>query len=158
MTPFSHLHDALKSWLAPTDWAHQTHLTVALLMVAALIHTGTVNLTKWALCLPNRGDKQRAQSQQRRLSRWLHNARINVHRIYKPLITQSLADWSDPVMYVALDTSLFWEEYCLVRLAVVHRGRSLPLCWCVLHHPSASVAYDAYAWILKRAAGCIPKE
>ena len=157
MTLFSHLHDALKSWLAPTDWSHQTHLTVALLMVAALIHTGTVNLTKWALCLPNRGDKQRAQSQQRRLSRWLHNARINVHRLYKPLITQALADWSEPVMYVALDTSLFWEEYCLVRLAVVHRGRSLPLCWCVLHHSSASVAYDAYAWILKRAAGCIPK-
>ncbi len=157
MTPFSHLHDALKSWLAPTAWAHQTHLTVALLMVAALIHTGTVNLTKWALCLPNRGDKQRSQSQQRRLSRWLHNARINVHRLYKPIITQSLADWSEPVMYVALDTSLFWEEYCLVRLAVVHRGRALPLGWCVLHHPSASVAYDAYAWILNRAAGCIPE-
>ena len=112
MTPFSHLNDALKSWLAPTDWSHQTHLTVALLMVAALIHTGTVNLTKWALYLPNRGDKQRAQSQQRRLSRWLHNARINVHRLYKPLITQALTDWSEPVMYVALDTSLFWEEYC----------------------------------------------
>ena len=156
MKPFSHLHDALKSWLSPTDWAHQTHLTVALLMVAALIHSGTVNLTKWALCLPNRGAQQRAQSQQRRLSRWLHNARINVHRLYKPIITQALADWSDPVMYVALDTSLFWEEFCLVRLAVVHRGRSFPLSWCVLHHRSASVAYDAYAWILKRAAGCIP--
>ena len=155
MTPFSHLHEALKSWLTPTDWAHQTHLTVVLLMVAALIHTGTVNLTKWALCLPNRGDKQRSQSQQRRLSRWLHNARINAHRLYKPIITQALADWREPVMYVALDTSLFWDEYCLVRLAVVHKGRSLPLCWCVLHHPSASVAYDAYAWILKRAAGCI---
>ena len=157
MKPFSHLHDALKNWLAPTEWAHQTHLTVALLMVAALIHTGTVSLTKWALCLPNRGDKQRVQSQQRRLSSWIHNARINVHRLYKPIITQALADWREPVMYVALDTSLFWEEYCLVRLAVVHKGRSLPLCWCVLHHPSASVAYAAYAWILKRAAGCIPK-
>ena len=157
MKPFSHLHDALKSWMEPIDWAHKAHLTVALLMVAALIHTGTVNLTKWALCLPNRGSKHRAQSQQRRLSRWLHNARINVHRLYKPLVTVALADWRDPLMYVALDTSLFWQEYCLVRLAVVHRGRSLPLCWCVLSHPSASVAYPGYAWILNRAAGCIPK-
>ena len=78
---FSPLHDALNAWIGQTDWVHQAHLTVALLMVSALIHTGTVNLTKWALCLPNRGTKQRAQSQQRRLSRWLHNSRINVHRL-----------------------------------------------------------------------------
>ena len=93
-------------------------------MGAALIHIGTVSLTKWALWLPNRGVKQRAQSQQRRLSRWLHNARINVHRLYKPLITAALADWTETVMYVALDTSLFWETYCLVRLSVVHPIRS----------------------------------
>ena len=153
---FSPLHDALKAWIGQTDWAHKAHLTVALLMVAALIHTGTVSLTKWALCLPNRGPKQRAQSQQRRLSRWFHNARVNVHRLYKPLVTAALADWSDAVMYVALDTSLFWDNYCLVRLSVVHRGRALPLSWCVLHHPSASVAYNAYAWIIARAVECIP--
>ncbi|MGK7891513.1 MAG: hypothetical protein AB4042_19455 [Leptolyngbyaceae cyanobacterium] len=44
--------------------------------------------------MPNRGTKQRAQSQQRLLSRWLHKARINVHQLYKPLITAALADWS----------------------------------------------------------------
>lgn len=153
----SPLHHALNSWMSQTDWSHKAHLTVALLMVTALIHTGTVSLTKWALYLPNRGAKQRAQSQQRRLSRWLHNARINVHRLYKPLITTALAGWDDAVMYVALDTSLFWEDYCLVRLSVVHRGRTLPVSWCVLHHPSASVAFEAYEWILTRAASCLPK-
>ncbi len=153
---FSPLHHALNAWIGQTDWAHQSHLTVVLWMVMALIDKGTVSLTQWALDLPNRGAKQRAQSQQRRLSRWLHNARINVHRLYKPLITAALADWSDPVMYVALDTSLFWGRYCLVRLSVVHRGRTLPLSWCVLHHASASVAYEAYAWIVVRAVSCIP--
>ncbi|MGK7891512.1 MAG: hypothetical protein AB4042_19450 [Leptolyngbyaceae cyanobacterium] len=59
-------------------------------------------------------------------------------------------------MYVALDTSLFWEDDCLVRLSVVHRGRTLPLSGCVLHHASASVAYEAYAWIVERAVSCIP--
>ena len=59
-------------------------------------------------------------------------------------------------MYVALDTSVFWEEFCLVRLSVVHRGRTLPISWCVLHHPSASVAYQAYTWIIARAVDCIP--
>ncbi|NEQ83797.1 MAG: hypothetical protein F6K26_27525 [Moorea sp. SIO2I5] len=58
------------------------------------------------------------------MQRWLYNARINVHRLYKPLIQSALADWKQECLYLSLDTSLFWDEYCLVRLAVVHRGRA----------------------------------
>lgn len=43
-----------------------------------------------------------------------------------------------------------------MRLCGVHRGRSLPLTWCVLHHPSASVAFSAYEWSTTRAASCLP--
>jgi hypothetical protein len=99
-------------------------------MVVALIHTGEVNLTRWLPHLPIRG--RQAQSKQRRLSRWLHNSRINVHRLYKPLIQAALAHWQEDVLYLSLDTSMFWDEYCLVRLAVVHRGRALPVVWRVL--------------------------
>lgn len=107
-------------------------------MVVALIHTGEVNITRWLPYLPCRG--QLAQSKQRRVSRWLHNARINVHRLYKPLIKAALSTWQEDCLYFSLDTSLFWDEYCLVRLAVVHRGRALPLVWRVLEHSSASVS------------------
>lgn len=89
-------------------------------MVTALIQTGEVSLTKWAKYVPCRG--LYAQSRQRRLRRWLGNSRINVHRLYKPIIQAALADWKDEGLYVSLDTTLFWEEYCLIRLAVVHRG------------------------------------
>jgi hypothetical protein len=44
-------------------------------MVAALIQRGEVNLTRWLPYLPCRGEQ--AQSKQRRVSRWLHNSRIN---------------------------------------------------------------------------------
>jgi hypothetical protein len=64
--------------------AHRAHLTTCLWMVAALIQRGEVNLTRWLPYLPCRGNQ--AQSKQRRVSRWLHNSRINVHRLYKPLI------------------------------------------------------------------------
>ena len=59
---------------------------------------------------------QFAQSRQRRIQRWLNNPRINVHRIYKSLIKLTLANWSESSIFLALDTSLFWDEYCLVRL------------------------------------------
>ena len=46
-------------------------------------------------------------------------------------------------LYVALDTSMLWNTYCIVRLSVIYRGRAIPLVWCVLAHGSATVAYDS---------------
>ena len=123
-------------------------------MVAALIQTGEVNLTRWIAYLPCRGHF--AQSKQRRVRRWLGNSRINIHRLYKPIIQAALADWQEERLYLSLDTSLFWDEYCLIRLAVVHRGRALPLAWRVLEHESASVAFRNYRQLLTEAAPYLP--
>ncbi|WAN68612.1 hypothetical protein BJP36_40280 [Moorena producens JHB] len=112
-----------------------------------MIKTGEVNLTRWIPEIPWFG--QYALSLQRRMQRWLHNARINIHgllatlreRLYKPLIQAALAVGLDDTIYLSLDTSLFWDQYCLVRLVVVHRGRALPVegasagtsqCFCIL--------------------------
>jgi len=94
-------------------------------MVIALLHSDEVNLTRWLSEIPCRGDF--AQSKQRRVQRGLHNPRIHVHCLYKPLIQAAKAAWQDDELYPALDPSLFWEEYCLIRLAVVYRGRALPV-------------------------------
>ncbi|MGD1949696.1 MAG: transposase [Leptolyngbyaceae cyanobacterium] len=146
----------MKDWLGQgQNWAHLSHLTTCLWLVSALIQTGEVNLTKWAKYIPCRG--QYAQSRQRRIRRWLGNPRINVHRLYKPVIQSALADWEDPCVYVSLDTTQFWDEYCLIRLAVVHRGRALPLAWRVLEHSSASVAFSEYQEVLIHAARYLPK-
>lgn len=157
MQKASRLHNALKSWMGQdAHWSHLSHLTTCILLVVALIQTGSVSLTKWTVYLPNRGLKQRAQSKQRRISRWLHNPRINVHRLYKPLIKAALSNWTEDVIYLALDTSLFWEEYCLIRLSVIHRGRAIPVTWRVFKHPSASVSFSDYQSIIQRAVGCLP--
>ena len=87
---------------------------------------------------------------------WLGNSRINIHRLYKPLIQAALAPWEEESLYLCLDTSLFWEEYCLIRLAVVYRGRSIPLAWRVLENASASVSCDAYQELLMQSAQYLP--
>lgn len=137
------------------SWAHLGHLTTCLWMVVALLHTGEVNLRRWLPYLPCRG--QQAQSKQRRISRWLHNARLNVHRLYKPLIQAALANWQEECLYLSLDTSMFWDKYCLVRLAVVHRVRALPVVWRVLEHRSASVSFTQYQEMLYLACGRLSK-
>jgi len=151
----SPLYNALNTWLGQSlPWAHRTHLTTCLSIVAALIQRGEVSLTRWLPYLPCRG--LQAQSKQRRVSRWLHNSRINIHRLYKPLTQAALATWGEACLYLNLDTSLYWEEYCLVRLSVVYRGRALPIIWRVLKHDSASVAFEAYREMLCQGAQRLP--
>ncbi|MGL4622792.1 MAG: hypothetical protein ACRCZS_27670 [Chroococcidiopsis sp.] len=98
-----------------------------------------------------------AQSRQRRIQRWLNNPRINVHRIYKSLIKAALADWQEENIFLALDTSLFWERYCLIRLSVVHRGRALPVVWRVMAHESASVSFADYQEMIRQAQSRLPQ-
>ncbi len=78
----------------------------------ALLQRGEVSLTRWLPYVPCRGVQ--VQSKQRRLSRWLYNRRLNVHRLYKSLIQSALADWAEDRLSLSLDTSLFWDEYWVV--------------------------------------------
>ena len=64
--------------------------------------------------------------------------------------------WGEACLYLSLDLSLYWEEYCLVRLSVVYRGRALPIIWRVLKHDSASVAFEAYREMLCQGAHRLP--
>jgi hypothetical protein len=59
---------------------------------------------------------------------WLSNPRLEVHSLYGPLIQQALIEWGRRKLYLALDTSMLWDEFCLIRIAVVYRGRAVPLC------------------------------
>jgi hypothetical protein len=52
---------------------------------------------------------------------------------------------------------MLWNTYCLIRLAVIYRGRAVPLVWCVLQHGSAQVAFDVYRELLERASLLLPR-
>lgn len=141
--------------LQAEEWKHLGHLTTCIWIIVALIQTGSVNLTKWTIYIPCRG--LYAQSKQRRIQRWLNNPRINVHRLYKPLIQAALANWQEESLFLALDTSLFWDEYCLVRLCVIHRGRALPVIWRVIKHQSASISFKDYQEMIQQAQARLPE-
>jgi hypothetical protein len=123
-------------------------------MVIGVICSECISLTKWGIYMHTRA--QFAQSYQRRFSRWLHNSRINVQRLYSPLIAAALAEWGVSAITLIEDTTMLWDEYCLIRLSIQYRGRAIPLVWRVLRHGSSSVRFDVYQRMLKRAARLIP--
>src|SRR5512139_1846222 len=121
----SRLHHQLQTLLGQSiPWSDQRHLQTLIWMVIGLVCSECINLTKW--CVYVRTRAVFAQSHQRRFSRWLHNPRINVQKLYSALIQVALSRWEVSSITLIEDTSLLWDEYCLIRLSVQYRGRAVP--------------------------------
>lgn len=132
------------------NWLDTRHLKTLSWMVNGLILSGKISLSEWALYVQSRA--QYASSTVRRFRRFLDNERIKVHPLYAPLLVQALQGWQQQTVYVALDTSMLWNTYCIVRLSLIYRGRAVPIVWDVLEHKSASIAFEKYQTLLDQAA------
>ena len=116
------LYDTLVHVLSQqATWVDQRHLKTLAWMMVGLIQSGWISLTAWAPYVVSRA--QYAQSTVRRFRRWLNNDKLDVLSLYGPLMTQALAEWGEQALSVALDTSMLWNTYCLIRLSVIYGTR-----------------------------------
>lgn len=125
------------------------HLKALAWMASALICSGQLSLPAWEPYVPSRATK--AQSVERRWRRWLENAWVRVSRIYLPLAMAALSGWKHHRLYLALDTTILWDRYCMIHLSIVCCGRAVPLLWRVMEHGSATVAFQEYQPLLRKA-------
>lgn len=125
------------------------HLVTLAWMVLGLLGSQRLSLTAWEAHVRSRA--RQAQSYQRRWHRFLHNPRLRVPALYVPLVLEALRDWQGWRLYLALDTTVLWNRFCMVHLSGVCCGRAVPLLWKVLEHNSAAVAFPAYRGLLRLA-------
>lgn len=52
---------------------------------------------------------------------------------------------------------MLWNQYCIIRVAVVYLCRAVPLAWRVKKHNSSSITLKEYQALLKRVARLMPK-
>jgi hypothetical protein len=149
------LYDTMVGVLSQHEkWADVRHLKTLAWMVVGLILSGEIHLSEWVVYVSGRA--QYAASSVRRMMRWLDNPRVAARTLYAPLIREALHAWEEHTLYLALDTSMLWNRYCLIRLSVIYRGRAVPLIWQVIEHASSSVAFEVYRPLLDEAARCLP--
>ena len=134
-------------WLQAAPWKDARHKQTAAWMLVGLLATMEVALTRW--CPFVKGRAESAQSSQRRFHRWLNNPRISVLRLYLGLLQRVLLDFRDRKVYLALDTTMLWNTYCVVYVSLIYRGRMIPLAWKVMEHESASIAFREYRRLLR---------
>ena len=155
MTNLTHFYQSLLTFLDRSQWKDKRHLKTAVNMVMGLVLSEAISLTKWTPSTIGRA--LLAQSIQRRFSRWLCNPNVKVAQLYAPLLQPVLGEWGKHPFYLALDTSMLWNSYCLIRISIIYRGRALPLAWKVIEHGSSAVAIEVYEEVLKQAASQLPQ-
>lgn len=148
------LYQVLLELMDRGQWLDRRHLQTAVSRVVGLIGSGTIRLTEWIAFTIGRAVQ--AQSVQRRLRRWVRNRHMQARQLYAPLIRAALAQWGEATLYLALDTTMLWDQYCMIRLSVIYRGRAVPLDWQVVEHGSAQVAFRQYRALLQGAVERLP--
>lgn len=118
-------------------------------MINALICSSKINLSEWESFVISRATK--AQSVERRWQRFIHNRKVKVKSLYLPLVLMAIGNWNSCRLYLALDTTVLWNRFCVIHLSVVCGGRAIPFLWKVLEHKSSTVAFSEYKLMLKLA-------
>lgn len=121
--------------------------------IVGLIQSQKIHLSQWQV---HRVGRANAASKQRQLSRWLHNPKINPSLVYYYLIKAVLRAWTGQTLYLALDPTSLWGRFTVVRLALIYRGRAIPISWMVLASGSTSVALQDYRTVLFQAVWVLP--
>ena len=125
------------------------HLKALVWMIIGLIQSGKISLSEWECYIPSRARK--AQSFERRWQRFVSNQRIRVRSLYVPLVLGAIKNWHYQRLYLALDTTMLWNRFCIIHLSIICGGRAVPFLWKVLEHKSSTVAFSEYKLMLRLA-------
>jgi hypothetical protein len=132
-----------------TQYRDLRHLKTLAWMVSALVGSQKLSLPAWESYVQSTA--QKAQSYERRWKRFMSNTRINVAALYIPLVLAAMSGWSSGRVYLGLDTTMLWNQYCMIHVTVICGGRAVPLLWKVIEHKSASVEFSEYYPLLRKA-------
>ncbi|MGD1905966.1 MAG: transposase [Leptolyngbyaceae cyanobacterium] len=145
------LQKQLRQWVNPKD---QRHLQGYAEAIAAILQSSSACLGKWLPYLGHRNCQARAHME--RLSYLVHNPHISAERFYNRLLQQALQAFEGSSVTLTLDTSMLWDQFCLVEVCLVWGGRSFTLAQTVLEHASATVAFEDYQPVLLAAKNVLP--
>lgn len=149
----SRLYQAVLAHIQRGLWNDVRNAHTLAWMVTGLLLSGCSAIPAWLPYIHSRATF--AQSSERRVRRWLENPAIDPTSIYGPLVTRALRDWGSQTLILALDTSVLFEKFCLIRVSVLFRGRAVPLVSRVLEHPSAQVSITHLLPVLAEVKGLL---
>jgi hypothetical protein len=150
---YRQLSQTLRQWIEPKD---QRHLQGFAEVIAAILQSQSGCLSHWLPYLSHRDCT--ARSHMERLSYFVHNPQICAQTFYVPLLLHFLQAFAGESLVLVLDTSMLWDQFCLVEVCFAWGGRSISLAQVVLEHGSATVGFEQYRPVLEQVLGVLPPQ
>jgi hypothetical protein len=117
---YRQLMDQLSQWVNAKDVRHLQGVSES---VGAILQSQEACPALWLPYLSHRDCSARAHLE--RIHYLLENPQICAERFYYPLLQKVLSAFAGSSLTLAFDTSLLWNEYCLVEVSLIWGGRSL---------------------------------
>lgn len=151
MTHHPRLYHQLRQYLSQySHYRDQRHLSTLSWMSVGVLLSHSLSLNEWEPYVISRA--QQAQSYQKRWSRFLKNKKVKTEKLYIPLVMAAIQHWSNSRIYLAMDTTMLWNQYCMIHISLICGGRAIPFLWKVIEHKSASVGFEVYQPLLRKAS------
>lgn len=146
-TPTPLYHQLLSLLSQHSKYRDFRHLRALAWMINALICSSKINLSEWESYVISRANQ--AQSIERRWQRFVHNSRVKVKSLYVPMVMAAINNGNEQRLYLTLDTTVLWNQYCMIHLSIICGGRAIPFLWKVVEHKSSTVAFKEYKLMLR---------
>jgi len=151
LLPYQQLVQQFSQYIQPKD---KRHLTVFSEIVSAILLSNSASLSHWLPFFSHRDCN--ARSHMARLSYFLLNQKITPSIFYQPLLQFFLQSWNHQPILLVLDTSVLWDQFCLIEVSFVWGGRSFCVAQKVIEHGSATVGFSDYISVLEMARQAVP--
>jgi hypothetical protein len=126
---YGQLIDQLSQWVNAKDVRHLQGVSEA---VGAILQSQKTCPAYWLPYLSHRDCNARAHLE--RIHYLLKNPHICAERFYYPLLQRVLSAFANSSLTLAFNTSMLWNQYCLVEVSLIWGGRLLRVAPTVLEH------------------------
>ena len=150
---YSQMFTQMRQWINLKDRRHLQGFSEA---VSSILQAESGCPSHWLPYLSHRNCNARSHLQ--RLHDFLRNPAITAAQYYEPLVQHLLKAWVGQSMTLVLDTSIFWDQYCLIEVCLAWGGRSIVLAQSFLEHGSATVGFEAYRPVLETVLNLLPRD
>lgn len=110
--------------------SHINQLANWMWIVVGILQADSIALSKIATFIPGEAE---AESRVTTIRRWLKNFRVDVWKLYRPVLEHVLQGWHAFEVTIVLDgVMVFGDRLQIFRLSLVHGCRAIPLVWKVI--------------------------
>lgn len=147
---YSKVYGSLKKHMKSIE---QNRVLILAMMITGILMGKKAQLSEMSLHVPHAA---KPDSIAKRFQRFVKNEAVDVESYFLPFAREILAKLSSQPLHLALDASQVGRGCMVLMVAVIYKGRALPLAWLTYPGVKGHTTADRHIEALKKVSPLIP--